>query len=132
MRLFPPAILAALVLLIAGSATLASDTTAVGKPLTGDQIRSLLVGNTALGPLRAILYDFGYTADGVVYGTLDSGTWRITHDERYCHKFVMLFNATERCYRWYALGDGRYRMVNVDAYRTLNIDVWRIEPGLPR
>ena len=105
-----------------------------GGPLTGEQIRTLISGNTLFGAYRARPIEFSYTPEGRVYGTIGSetgnGSWRIRDGDRYCHEWSEFFDATERCYQWHKLGGGRYRMLNVDTYRVFGIDVWRIRAGL--
>jgi hypothetical protein len=105
-----------------------------GGALTGQQIRALISGNTLFGADGTRPIEFSYTPEGRVYGTIGSetgnGSWRIRDGDRYCHEWSEFFDATERCYQWHVLNGGRYRMVNVDAYRVFGIDVWRIRPGL--
>ena len=110
-------------------------------PLTVDQIRALITGNTVTGPVGARPYAFSYTAAGEVYGdigvSLDSGTWRIRDGDVYCHEWTEHFGGEERCYRWYPQPDrakskGRYRLRNVDAFRARDMWVWQIKPGLQR
>lgn len=124
----------AMALLLLGAQAAAGAATPEGTPMTGEQVRSLIAGNTVTGPLYAQPYEFSYEPGGRVYGTVGANTangrWRIRPGDRYCHEWTMLFDAIERCYRWYDLGAGRYRMVNVDAYRDWDIEVWRIRPGL--
>jgi hypothetical protein len=121
--------LTALALALASPAGLAA-----GKPMTGEQVRALITGNTVTGPLFAKPYEFSYTPEGRVYGTIGAstgnGTWRIREGDRYCHLWSVFFSGTEHCYRWHDLGGGRYRMVNVDAFRDRDVDVWSIRPGL--
>jgi hypothetical protein len=106
---------------------------AADKVLSGEQVRALISGNTVIGALGARMFDFTYTPDGDVYGTLNastgSGSWRILDGDRYCHEWSVFFDGTETCYQWHDLGDGRYRMVNVDAFRTWDLQVWRIHKG---
>jgi len=102
--------------------------------LTGDQIRSLITGNTLQGnfmtnPLTMVFY-----ADGVVRGSVgftgsDSGTWAIEGDN-YCNEWVTYFSGVRRCYQWIPQGDG-YVLKNVDVYRVRNIQ-GRIEKGKPK
>lgn len=126
----------AFVCLVAAGAAGAQDS-----PLTGDRIRELIVGNTVIGPFRARLYDFSYTAEGEVYGGIgvdvDSGTWRIEGDNTYCHEWFTHFGGVERCYQWYRHDPrsnslGELQMKNVDAFRVDDIWIWRITPGLQR
>ena len=103
-------------------------------PLTGQEIRDLIVGNTVIGPINARQYDFSYKSDGGVYGDIgvsgDRGSYTISDDGVYCHEWFRHFDATRRCYQWYRAQSGRYVLRNIDTYRVRNIDVWRIKPGL--
>lgn len=110
-----------------------------GSPLSGDEIRTLVVGNTVRGPWRARPYAWSFTTDGRIFGDVGantvSGTWRISDDGIYCHEFTDFLEGVERCYQWYAMpdyskGKGRYVMKNVDAFRIRDLHVWQIEPGL--
>lgn len=107
---------------------------AVEGPLSGDQVRALITGNTAIGPVRGRLYDFSFLASGEVIGSAggntDGGTWRIRDGNVYCHEWSTFFGGDERCYQWYDTGQGRYTLKNVDAFKILDLDVWRIRPGL--
>ena len=79
-------------------------------------------------------YDFSYERGGLVYGSIgvssDRGTWTIADDGLYCHEWAQHFGGERRCYRWVSAPRNRFRMVNVDAFRTDDIPVWRIESGL--
>lgn len=103
-------------------------------PLSGDQIRSLIVGNTVVGPVHGKLYDLSFLASGEAIGdtagNTDAGTWRIRDGNVYCHEWSTFFGGYERCYRWYDSGEGRYTLKNVDAFRVRDFNVWRIRPGL--
>jgi hypothetical protein len=102
--------------------------------LSGDAVRSLIVGNTLKGsyttkPLTIVFY-----ADGLVRGSIgltgsDSGTWEIQGD-RYCHEWSTYFSGVRRCYQWIPEGDG-YVLKNVDEFRARNIQ-GRIEKGKPK
>ena len=102
--------------------------------LSGDAVRTLIVGNTLQGsyttePLTIVFY-----ADGLVRGSIgltgsDSGTWEIEGD-RYCHEWFTYFSGVRRCYRWIPRGDG-YLLKNVDSFRGRNIQ-GRIEKGKPK
>lgn len=102
--------------------------------LTGEKIRTLIVGNTVMGPIGRRMYDFSYQPDGNVYGSIGinggSGKWDVSDDGVYCHEWAELFGGNRHCYRWVTAEHGRYLMVNVDTYRTGDIPVWRIKPGL--
>jgi len=102
--------------------------------LSGDAVRTLIVGNTLKGsyttkPLTIVFY-----ADGLVRGSIgltgsDSGTWQIEGD-RYCHEWFTYFSGVRRCYQWIPEGDG-YLLKNVDEFRARNIQ-GRIEKGMPK
>lgn len=119
---------AALLLGAFGQASLAQE------PLTGDEVRTLITGNTLQGsfmtnPLTMVFYD-----DGVVRGSIgmtgsDDGTWEIEGDT-YCNEWVTYFSGVRRCYQWLRDGDG-YLLKNVDTYRARNIQ-GRIEKGKPK
>src|SRR5262245_22157695 len=52
-----------------------------GDPLTGDQIRTLLSGNTVQGSMEATgVYTEFYAADGTIKGKDYSGAWNIDGD----------------------------------------------------
>ena len=108
---------------------------AQNKPLSGPELRELIVGNTVIGPLGARQYDFSYDPDGRLYGSVgidtDSGTWSIADDGTYCHEWTLILGSTLRCYKWFrAERPGRYVMVRIDTSQRLGIEVWRIRPGL--
>jgi hypothetical protein len=102
--------------------------------LSGEQIRSLIAGNTLQGsymtnPLTMVFYP-----DGVVRGAIgltgsDSGTWEI-EGNKYCHEWFTYFSAVRRCYEWVPQGDG-YSLKNVDAFRVRNIQ-GRLQKGKPK
>ena len=112
-----------------------SHQTLAQEALTGDQIRSLITGNTLQGnfmtnPLTMVFYP-----NGEVYGAIgltgsDSGTWAIEGDN-YCHEWFTYFNAVRRCYRWIPQGGDAYLLKNVDAFTVRPIQ-GRIEKGKPK
>jgi hypothetical protein len=102
--------------------------------LTGDQVRSLITGNTLKGNFMANPLTIVFYPNGEVYGAIgltgsDSGTWAIEGDN-YCHQWVTYFSAVRRCYQWIPQGDG-YVLNNVDAFRVRPIQ-GRIEQGKPK
>ena len=102
--------------------------------LTGDQIRSLITGNTLQGSFLAKRLVMVFYADGVVRGSIglsgsDSGTWEIKGDT-YCNEWVTYFEGVPRCYRWIPQGDG-YLLENVDAFKIQPIK-GRIVEGKPK
>lgn len=102
--------------------------------LTGDQVRTLITGNTLQGSFMTNPLTMVFYADGVVRGSIgltgsDSGTWEIEGDN-YCNEWVTYFSGVRRCYRWYPDGDG-YVLKNVDAFRARNIQ-GRIVKGKPK
>ncbi len=87
-----------------------SHQTLAQEALTGDQVRSLITGNTLQGSFMANPLTMVFYADGVVRGAVgltgsDSGTWEIEGDS-YCNEWVTYFSGVRRCYRWIPQGDG--------------------------
>jgi len=123
--------LAAAVVVLVG---MFSDQSLAQQALTGDQIRTLIVGNTLQGsfltnPLTMVFYP-----DGVVRGAIgltgsDSGDWQIEGDT-YCNEWVTYFSGVRRCYRWIPQGDG-YLLENVDTFKVRNIQ-GHIVKGMPK
>ena len=107
----------------------ASDTEG-NRPLTGEEVRELISGNTLKGGWRARPYEFDYKPDGTVYGTIwtspDRGKWYIDGD-KFCQRWVEFFGGDRRCYQWYRAGD-RFLLKNVDSFRTRDI-TGTIVPG---
>ncbi len=111
-----------------------SHQTLAQEALTGDQVRSLITGNTLQGSFMANTLTMVFYADGVVRGAIgltgsDSGTWEIEGDN-YCNEWVTYFSGVRRCYQWIQQGDG-YLLKNVDAYRARNIQ-GHIKEGKPK
>ena len=114
----------------------AGEPKAEGPPLSGDEIRQLISGNTVSGAILAQQFQFYYQADGKVSGAIDTvnddtGTWQIKDGNTYCHQWITFFDGVERCYQWVPLAGGRYRMGSVSAYHGEGIEVWKIEHGNP-
>ena len=124
-----------LVVLISSCAS--TEIKTVGPPLTGDEVRKLIVGNTVQGPMGREPYDWYYQADGQVTGVIgaaddDSGTWLIKGSNVYCHEWDQYFDGVQHCYEWYKENlTGHYLMRNVDADRTSDIEVWKVRQGNP-
>ena len=102
--------------------------------LGGDQIRTLITGNSLEGAFRTRRLVMVFYADGQVRGSLgltgsDSGTWEIDGDT-YCNEWVTYFGGVQRCYRWIPNGDG-YLLINVDAFKIHPIE-GRIMDGKPK
>ena len=103
------------------------------QPLTGDQIRELLPGNTLNGNFFANQLTIAFYPDGKLVGTLglhgsDVGSWSIK-EQLYCHSWTRYFGAEERCYEWVPQADG-YLVRNADAFRTHDFQ-GRITRGFP-
>ena len=123
-----------LTLVLAMLAAVFSHQSPAQEPLSGEQVRALITGNTLQGnfmahPLTMVFYD-----DGVVRGSVgmtgsDSGTWEIEEDH-YCNEWVTYFSGTHHCYQWLSQGDG-YVLKNVDAFRGRDIQ-GHIEKGKPK
>jgi len=109
----------------------------VGPALTGSEIKQLIDGNTVQGPMGREMYDWYYQSDGQVTGVVgasddDSGTWEIKDSKVYCHEWDQYFDGEKLCYEWYKQArSGAYLMINVDADRSSNIEVWEIKKGNP-
>ena len=101
--------------------------------LSGDQIRTLITGNTLEGSFLAKRLQMVFYPDGVVRGRLgltgsDSGTWEIDGD-KYCNEWVTYFEGVPRCYQWIRQADG-YLLDNVDTFKIQPIK-GRIVEGKP-
>lgn len=109
----------------------------VGPALTGDEIKRLIDGNTVQGPMGREMYDWYYQSNGQVTGVVgasddDSGTWEIKDSKVYCHEWDQYFDGEKLCYEWFKQErSGRYLLINVDADRSSNIEVWEIKKGNP-
>jgi hypothetical protein len=109
----------------------------VGSALSGEEIKALVDGNTLQGPAGTELYDWYYQGDGAVTGVIgasndDSGTWLIKNSKVYCHTWDQYFDGVQHCYEFYKTeGSGRYVMINVDADRGENIEIWAVRKGNP-
>ena len=107
-----------------------------GPPLTGVEIKNLIVGNTVKGAVGAESFTFYYQAPVSVSGVIgvqgdnDSGTWKIEGDNTYCHEWDVFFDGVQRCYKWYKTDRG-YVLENVDAFRVQPLVVYGIEQGNP-
>ena len=102
--------------------------------LSGDQIRTLITGNTLQGSFLANRLVMVFYADGVVRGRVgltgsDSGTWKIEGDS-YCNEWFTYFDGVRRCYQWIPQGDG-YLLDNVDSFNIQPIK-GRIVEGKPK
>lgn len=103
--------------------------------LNGEQVRSLITGNTLQGSFMTNPLTMVFYADGVVRGAIgltgsDSGTWEIEGD-KYCHEWFTYFSGVRRCYLWIPQGDDRYVLANADSFKVRNIQ-GRIEQGKPK
>lgn len=102
--------------------------------LSGEEIRTLITGNTLQGsytthPLTMVFYPDGLVRGAIGLTGSDSGTWEIENDT-YCHLWFTYFSAVRRCYQWIPRGEG-YTLKNVDAFRVRNIQ-GRMEKGKPK
>lgn len=103
--------------------------------LTGDELNTLIPGNTLRGSFSAEVLVMFFDLNGAVRGTLrnspDRGDWWV-EDDTYCHKWVRLFSAMERCYQWYppVSPDGRYLLRSVSSFGGRDIR-GRINEGPP-
>jgi hypothetical protein len=102
-------------------------------PLSGEELQTLIVGNTFEGGYQAKQLVIVFYANGRLRGSLgltgsDSGTWKIEGDD-YCQHWIRYFSATEGCYAWYPRGDG-YVLRSVSGFRTQDI-IGKIKNGKP-
>ncbi len=128
---YPPSLLALALALLAG---VFSHQGAAEEPLSGEQVRALITGNTLQGnfmanPLTMVFYEGGVVRGSVGMSGSDSGTWEIEGDH-YCNEWVTYFSGTRHCYQWLSHGD-RYVLKNVDTFRGRDIQ-GRIEKGKPK
>ena len=118
---------------VAVAAALAVPAAEARAPLTGDEIRELVTGNTLRGAWYAQQLTVAMHPDGLLIGTLglsgsDRGRWRIDGD-LWCQHWVRYFGAEERCYRWVPDGNGYYAG-NVDNFRTYGFR-GQVTKGIP-
>lgn len=112
----------------------ASHPSLADEALTGDQVRSLITGNTLQGSFMTNPLTMVFYANGEVYGSIgltgsDSGTWEI-EGNNYCNEWVTYFSGVRRCYQWIPQGNG-YLLKNVDKFRARDIQ-GQIEEGKPK
>ena len=132
-----PGARAASVLLMAAallSSACASQPAISEDALSGDEIRSLITGNTLEGSFLSDRLVMVFYSNGVVRGAMglsgsDSGTWEIDGDS-YCNEWVTYFGGDHRCYQWHRQGDG-FVLENVDSFKTQPIR-GRIVTGKPK
>ena len=97
--------------------------------LTADQVKSLVVGNTATGPMSGshINFKMYVAADGTALADLpmgvEHGIWHVTADGQWCMKWENYRAAQEYCQRVYPDGD-KYKFVD----RTSE-EIFTFEPG---
>jgi hypothetical protein len=94
------------------------------RPLSEQDFRQQIVGNTVEAALGASRFRFWIGDGGVIRGQIglsgsDDGEWRIK-DDLVCYEWALYFGAVERCYRWYRSGD-RVVLKNADAFRIRDI-----------
>ncbi len=111
-----------------------SHQTLAHEALTGDQVRSLITGNTLQGSFMTNPLTMVFYANGEVYGSVgltgsDSGTWEI-EGNNYCNEWVTYFSGVRRCYQWIPQGNG-YLLKNVDTFRARDIQ-GQIKEGKPK
>lgn len=91
-------------------------------PLTADQVRTLIGGNSAAGFADALgkNYTAYYAPDGKLTQMLENnkrrqGTWKITDDGHFCTQFP---TESERCTRVVQSENGEYQRVKDDGMVT--------------
>jgi len=103
-------------------------------PLSEQDFRQQIVGNTVEAALGASRFRFWIGEGGVIRGQIghagsDDGEWRVK-DGLVCYEWAAYFEGSERCYRWYRSGD-RVVLKNADAFRIRDIQ-GRLVPGKPK
>ena len=107
-----------------------------GAPLSGDEIKTLIIGNTVDGAIGAQSFTYYYKSSVSVSGTIgmngddDDGTWNIKNNDIYCNEWNSFFDGVQRCYKWYKTERG-YILENVDAFRTQPLVIYGIKEGNP-
>lgn len=108
-----------------------SASASAGTPLSGEQIKQLVSGNTIVlySHARSQNYTIHYATDGSAAsrsesdGKIVKGTWRITDSSEWCNHWT---GAVERCGRVIDNGDGTYNRMESGSLRA----VWKkIHPG---
>jgi hypothetical protein len=91
-------------------------------PLTADQVKTLIAGNSAAGFADALgkNYTAYYSPEGKLTQLLDNkkkrvGTWKITPEGNFCTQFP---SETERCTKVVPSGNGEYQRVKDDGMVT--------------
>lgn len=91
-------------------------------PLTADQVKTLIAGNSAAGFADALgkNYTAYYSPDGKLTQVLENkkrrqGTWKITDDGNFCTQFP---SEQERCTKVVASANGEYQRVKDDGMVT--------------
>lgn len=102
-----------------------------GEPLSGDQIKNIVSGNTVAlySQARNLNYTIHYAVDGSAAsrnesnGRVVKGTWRITDSGEWCNQWT---GSEERCGQIIDNGDGTYNRLENGSLRS----VWKkIYPG---
>ena len=107
-----------------------------GPALSGEAIKTLIIGNTVDGAIGAQAFSYYYKSAVSVSGTIgmdgddDSGTWNIKDNDIYCNEWISFFDGVQRCYKWYKTERG-YILENVDSFRTQPLVVTGIREGNP-
>lgn len=108
--------------LLLASLLLSSATAWAAAPLTADQVKTLIAGNSAAGFADALgkNYTAYYSPEGKLVQVLDNkkrrvGTWKINPDGNFCTQFP---TEQERCTKVMASGNGEYQRVKDDGMVT--------------
>ncbi len=108
--------------LLALSGTALSGVALAGGPLTADQAKALIAGNSAAGFADALgkNYTAYYALDGKLVQVLENGkrrqgTWKIVDNGNFCTQFP---SESERCTRVVDNGNGEYQRVKDDGMVT--------------
>ncbi len=109
-------------LLLSSCLVLLSASTWAAAPLSADQVKSLIAGNSAPGFADALgkNYTAYYSPEGKLTQVLDNkkrrqGSWKISDDGQFCTQFP---SESERCTRVVPSENGEYQRVKDDGMVT--------------
>jgi hypothetical protein len=103
----------------------------LGQPLSGSEIRAMLIGNsvvgeTRMGPLTVYFPSYGEMRGLRSFHYRDDGTWRVTEDG-FCGEWNNWLGTMARCWRAYRSGDA-LSLEKVDDSQQVTIE---LVPGNP-
>ena len=103
-----------------------------GKPLSGNEIKAALVGNsivgeTRMGPLTIYFPSYGEMRGLRSFHYRDDGTWRVTEDS-FCGEWNNWLGTMARCWRVYRSGD-TVSLEHVDSSQQETVKLVRGNPA---